>query len=633
MNKLKDILRLLLLVALFPVSCTVLVVPVWNHTEKSFIRDVTEDSPSAVVFPVLVTWKEPDASINCKVVLYSELKDFIANLDNYSFLAPPNQVERLNEILNNNLIAEIQKDGSSVYRTTSKPYSYVTIEHQDNEKQYLRVEFPTGHDSRDVGWYEAKDKEIFLKKHMSYGPGFAFLILPQVLFLSGLIWIAVFFGMRYLRARPAKIRFLLGAIGMHRFTVRLVVALITFIIGVAATLFFLVPQFRDSEQLSSQTPLMSAKTDRRIDCPLNKESLHVTVKSQINEKQKSAWTWSETRVDGREDLGAVQFINASEGWVSGNKGALYKTSDAGKTWQKVLIDVPPDSYINSMSFVSPAVGWIVASQEGKVFDDINSVRSWILNTTDGGKTWQKQYSDKALQVYKAKFINEQEGWAIGAKIPRAVQYVGFIIHTTDGGRHWAEVSDNGNKDEIGNTSAVVNIYAEQPSRALILKFSRKFYSTTDGGKSWREVAPLPDEPPQSLLGSSGFGVLGINRMWAAGGADSIEGMWGTIARMEDCEWKEYTIGAVYFADAIFLSDNNVLVCGTIPTPGHEMPRDDRDGLILDSQDGAGMWAVAYRSSHTRLGALAEADANNIWAVGSDGYIIHLQPSSEKPRQP
>ena len=202
-----------------------------------------------------------------------------------------------------------------------------------------------------------------------------------------------------------------------------------------------------------------------------------------------------------------------------------------------------------------------------------------------------------------------------------------ILHTTDGGQHWVDVSGELNRVKGDQNDSAYNIYAVEPAKAIVLTFNGgKFIYTSDSGRSWMPVAALPEEPPQAFLGQ--FGVLGDNELWAVGGADSIEGMWGTLARMSaDCRWTKYGIGGIFFTDAIFCTLKEVITCGAIPTPGHESPRDDRDGVMLSSSDEGRNWTIIYRNSQVPvINSLARADANNIWAVGKRGAILHLRPA-------
>jgi photosystem II stability/assembly factor-like uncharacterized protein len=416
---------------------------------------------------------------------------------------------------------------------------------------------------------------------------------------------------------------------MSNLAMRLAAASITFALGIIIATLWVLPQFRRSTQVASSPK--SSGPQAGIRCPVLKGHQPRHSENSVIDGRTAPWKATDLEVSGREDLGVLQFLNASEGWVGGSKGGLYKTVDAGKSWQKVKLDVPPDAIVNSIFFINPSVGWIIVSQEGEVFDNINTLTGRILRTTDGGNSWEVQYSGKAVSVDKIQFVNEQEGWAVGARLPEQVQYVGLILRTTDGGKHWADVSPKVDKDELGNSSYVTNISAVEPLKAIILKFDGIFYSTEDGGRSWKEVAALPEEPPQAFLNE--FKATGYNRMWAVGGADSIEGMWGTLARMDgNCFWTSYSVGGVRFSDAAVLSEQELIVSGAIPSRGQDKTFESpsRDGLILYSSDGGRHWAIAYRDKRTQIfNALAATDSNNVWAVGRNGHIIHLARAAAK----
>jgi photosystem II stability/assembly factor-like uncharacterized protein len=180
------------------------------------------------------------------------------------------------------------------------------------------------------------------------------------------------------------------------------------------------------------------------------------------------------------------------------------------------------------------------------------------------------------------------------------------------------------RNEGGNSGSIVKIYAPTPESALLLKFSGIFYATSDGGRSWSAVAALPEEPPQAFLGD--FRVEGQTKMWTVGGADSIEGMWGTLARMNtNCSWTSYRIGGVWFGDAAVLSDAEFIAGGAIPSHGKEnLTTIDRDGVILHSNDRGRNWTVLYQNAETQINAIAAIDSNNILAVGTGGFVIRLE---------
>jgi len=63
-------------------------------------------------------------------------------------------------------------------------------------------------------------------------------------------------------------------------------------------------------------------------------------------------------------------------------------------------------------------------------------------------------------------------------------------------------------------------------------------------------------------------------------------MTGILARMDSgCFWRSIRSAEAYFADAAFVSENEILACGAIRDPDHNWARWDSDGLIANSTDG------------------------------------------------
>ena len=183
-------------------------------------------------------------------------------------------------------------------------------------------------------------------------------------------------------------------------------------------------------------------------------------------------TWKETLIDqfpGKDTaLNSIHFVNPRVGWMVGAisitesrpEGVLFKTSDAGGTWtaSKLQFKQVP----TCIFFVDEMTGWMggvtldtgeassePATTSGKKErsgkkaqnesppsapaspdgDASDGGPSDILNTTDGGRTWQSQWhiSTSITDIF---FVDRNTGWASG--------YKGAIYRTTDGGRGWTQ---------------------------------------------------------------------------------------------------------------------------------------------------------------------------------------------------
>ncbi|KZN33275.1 hypothetical protein N474_09190 [Pseudoalteromonas luteoviolacea CPMOR-2] len=99
----------------------------------------------------------------------------------------------------------------------------------------------------------------------------------------------------------------------------------------------------------------------------------------------------------------------------GKHGSIVISKD-GKSWQQA--NVPIQSLLTAVDFSSPQVGWACGHDAS------------ILNTRDGGHTWQvQQYLPKVEKpCLDIEFVDENIGFAIGA--------YGMMYQTSNGGETW-----------------------------------------------------------------------------------------------------------------------------------------------------------------------------------------------------
>lgn len=136
-------------------------------------------------------------------------------------------------------------------------------------------------------------------------------------------------------------------------------------------------------------------------------------------------------------LFAVDFLNEREGWIAADKATYLHTTDGGKTWrlhkmpkasgqsaEQALVEQDPILY--DVQFVDRQTGWMVG-EFGKLY-----------HTTDGGGTWvEKQGSlmgEEVMDVldlptfFGVHFVDASNGIAVGLE--------GRIARTADGGANW-----------------------------------------------------------------------------------------------------------------------------------------------------------------------------------------------------
>jgi hypothetical protein len=129
---------------------------------------------------------------------------------------------------------------------------------------------------------------------------------------------------------------------------------------------------------------------------------------------------------------------------------FYSTDDAGKTWRMLVLRRPTFGMLDDYTF--PAELFFSDAQHGWMlwrWAMMNSRLTYLLETTDGGHRWEvlpKPPLGKSLQ-----FPSSVDGWMIGTSqrdrgIPTPENDA--VWHTTDGGRHWDEISLPAPRDDL-----------------------------------------------------------------------------------------------------------------------------------------------------------------------------------------
>lgn len=148
--------------------------------------------------------------------------------------------------------------------------------------------------------------------------------------------------------------------------------------------------------------------------------------------------------------------------VVGDRGHILRSKDDGRTWTQCT--VPTRAMLTGVSFPDALHGWAVGH------DGV------ILNTVDGGETWQRQDKGDDLEtVYlDVLFLDAQRGFVIGA--------YGKFMATGDGGKTWQPSSPSGHDIHY-------NHLAVSPGGILFLAGeSGSLLISADTGRTWKPSA-------------------------------------------------------------------------------------------------------------------------------------------------
>lgn len=356
--------------------------------------------------------------------------------------------------------------------------------------------------------------------------------------------------------------------------------------------------------------------------------------ANVTDEQASALKTTEKAFNRKENNSKVYFVDKENGWLVGNiesgnetiESILYKTGNGGKNWEKVPIKVEKEAVINNILFVNQSVGWLNIQKYG----DVNSKKatSWLMKTTDGGKSWQTLLIQDFTTIDEIKFFDEKNGWMTGSthNFQNVYDTKQFIRKTNNGGISWTDIGkDLFEKNGLENTRQMITgLVAETPENLKVVMWSGKLFETKNGGESWNRFGPQFDFPMQTL--PDNFGKMGNSqRLRMARGTWSIEGIYSYIATEKDGDWTlRWTDEALCIYDILFLSENEMIAVGRLGVNLYEKNHREH-GVILYSSDAGESWKTAYRNkSVSKIKSLAKITEKQFIAVGNNGLIVNME---------
>ncbi len=352
-------------------------------------------------------------------------------------------------------------------------------------------------------------------------------------------------------------------------------------------------------------------------------------------------TWTEIW-GGRGTLMSIFIKGLNDpfnGWVVGSGGQIYHiTSDGGVYSLNTICEGATYGGFYDVFFTDENHGWAVG---GNFYPS----RSKILRTDNGGATWNatETFGNPLKKVF---FVNSQEGWIIGT--PGAGPWSNVVMHTTDGGLSWeTQYYHYGNDSEpsfkdlwftdqqmgwvVGGTD---NVYPP-PDTTILLH-------TTDGGLNWINLSNLTDKTLSAVC------FTDPNNGWIAGdqtilhtsdGGQNWEEIWTGIHNWTDITFLDHNHGWV-LGDSIANWDAKTMIMRTSDggstweesyldhhSYGKEIFFTDMDhgwianGELLSTNDGGETWKQQLINFESSAG-VSFVDNSNGWVVGGAGDILH-----------
>ncbi|MFJ3470224.1 WD40/YVTN/BNR-like repeat-containing protein [Pseudomonas sp. NPDC090201] len=267
--------------------------------------------------------------------------------------------------------------------------------------------------------------------------------------------------------------------------------------------------------------------------------------------------------------------------VVGDRGHILYSDDQGKSWTQAK--VPSRQLLTAVYFVDDQHGWAVGHD------------AQILASSDGGKTWNKQFEDlkREAPLLDVWFKDLSTGIAVGA--------YGALLETTDGGQHWQDIGERLDNEDQYHLNGIT--YVKDAGLFIVGEMGSMFRSPDDG-QTWEKL----EGPYQGSL----FGAVGT----AQSNTLLAYGLRGNLFRSTDfgSTWEPIALqgerGPLEFsiANASVLPDNSIVLVGN-------------GGSVMRSTDGGETFTVSNRSDRLSLSGVAEDNKGNLILVGQGG--VHL----------
>jgi photosystem II stability/assembly factor-like uncharacterized protein len=179
---------------------------------------------------------------------------------------------------------------------------------------------------------------------------------------------------------------------------------------------------------------------------------------------------------------------AAEGsaWGPGGDRGLYKTTDGGKTWRKVL-EISENTGVNNvvMDPVNPDIMYATSEQRRRhVFTKIGGgPESAVYRSTDGGETWEKSMSGlPGVDIGGMGIDVSPADHNVVYLIMEAAEGKGGFFRSEDRGASWKRMSDHASSGQYYN-----EIYCDPVDVNKVYSMETRSKVTLDGGKTWETL--------------------------------------------------------------------------------------------------------------------------------------------------
>jgi photosystem II stability/assembly factor-like uncharacterized protein len=321
------------------------------------------------------------------------------------------------------------------------------------------------------------------------------------------------------------------------------------------------------------------------------------------------WQVQESGTDA--SLRGIGVVSGKMAWASGTKGAVLRTTDGGKRWEKVGVPGAERLDFRDIAAFDERSALVLSSGTGDA--------SRIYKTTDGGKQWRLLFTNTEAEAFYDGFAfwDRTHGLAMSDPVDGM-----FRLLITEDGETWKPLTPvtmpAALPDEAGFAASGTSIAVAGKNDAWFVTggAAARIFHSSDRGKRWQAT------PSPLISGAASQGIFSIagtdtgrgKRTLVIVGGDYANARAGTnnAARSPD-GGKTWTLAEKkpggYRSAVAFVPGSSPLTCIAVGTSGSDYSRDGgKTWLQLDNED---------------YNALSFAPTGEGWAVGPRGRIACL----------
>ena len=210
-------------------------------------------------------------------------------------------------------------------------------------------------------------------------------------------------------------------------------------------------------------------------------------------------------------------------YSSGTERGIYKSTDGGQNWIKVLyVDEKTGCAELSMDMNNTLVLYAAMWEHGRLPWKVISggPGSGLYKSVDGGSTWNKIHTGLPQDLGKMSIaVSRSNPEKVYALIESdSEKGLGGLFMSENGGEYWSRISDD--HRIIQRAWYYIELYVDPKNENMIYVLSAPFLRSSDGGKTWEDIAGPhgdyhdlwinPDNPKNMIVADDGGASITVN---------------------------------------------------------------------------------------------------------------------------